>query len=330
MKRVLAAALVLACALFRAPLVLAHALLPASIAVEQTGTARYDVTFARSGRAAPSLSPGWPAICRASTPATAPRNGEIVDRFTLQCERSLEGETVRVFGLPEVETSVVLSLKLSGGRVLRALLTPDRASFTVPRRESALSVFRDYVRFGAQHLLTGADHVLFVVGLLFVVRAFRDRILALTAFTLGHSITLCASALSVISVPGAPVELGIAASLIALALSVLDERAASAGGRRAWLMAGGFGLLHGLGFASALSEAGLPREAVPFALFSFNLGVELGQLAVLALVSPMLFVAARFPGRLARVPRLAAYGIGAVAAMWFLERAEPLLRQFPS
>jgi hypothetical protein len=203
---------------------------------------------------------------------------------------------------------------------VRALLSPERASLNFPRRESSWVVLRDYVALGVQHLLTGADHILFVLGLLLLVHGLRARLWALTAFTLGHSVTLCLSALSIVRLPQAPVEIGIAASLLVVALQVLEQRTSDPKvTRRAWLLASGFGLLHGLGFASALLETGLPAHAVPLALFGFNLGVELGQLLVVVVLAPVLFVMGKLRSSRARV--VAAYTIGGLAAMWCIERA---------
>jgi hydrogenase/urease accessory protein HupE len=309
------------------PMARAHPLSPPSLAIEERQPAQYEVSFRRSRLAASRLEPSWPRGCQATSPRTLADGDQLTDAFRLTCPQPLEGQTIRVFGLVELELSVLVYLAPLAGEPVRALLSAERASFVVPERASPLRVLRDYIELGVEHLLSGPDHILFVLGLLLLMSGLRARLLALTAFTLGHSLTLCLSALSVIALPQPPVEVGIAASLLVLALEVLERRSGpSQGVRRAWLMAGGFGLLHGLGFASALIETGLPAHAVPLSLLGFNLGVELGQLIVVGLLAPCLYVVERLrQERVAQVRVLAAYAIGSLAAMWCLERTLSLL-----
>ena len=319
----------------------AHPLSPPALSIREQAPAHYDVTFRRSTLAATRLTLDWPSRCQPTLRASRTEGDQVIDELSLVCAGSLEGQTLRVFGLLELELSMLVHLELAGSSGVRALLSPEHPSLLIPRASSALEVLRDYTGLGIQHLLGGADHALFILGLLLLVRGLRARLLALTAFTLGHSVTLCLAALSVIRVPQAPVELGIAVSLLVLALEALAPprigQSDRQGMRRAALLAGGFGLLHGLGFASALSETGLPAHAVPLSLFGFNLGVELGQLLLVSLLAPCLYWAGRFDagysqvrarerkGTAPRLQRVVAYGIGACAAMWCIERAVWLL-----
>lgn len=321
------AALVVVGVLFAAlpSVVRAHALSPPVLTVREQGERHYRVSFRRSSLAAGRLELDWPKTCRVGEGAEHPESDQLVLAYDLVCSRSLAGHTLRVFGLVELELSLLVYLELDKTEPIRALLSPQRASLLIPERESGWGVLRDYVTLGVEHLLTGTDHILFVLGLMLLVRGLRARLLALTAFTLGHSVTLCLSTLSILRVPQAPVEIGIAASLVVVALEVLEQhRDAADVARRSWLMASSFGLLHGLGFASALIDTGLPAHAVPLALFGFNLGVELGQLAVVVallcttFVLGKLFVAEHATGHRARV--VAAYAIGGLAAMWCIER----------
>jgi len=305
-----------------APVARAHPLSPPSLAIHEQTSAHYQVSFRRSRMAASRLELAWPSQCQVGPVESTPAGDQVTDSFALQCARPLEGQTVRVFGLVELELSVLVYLDMLSAEPVRALLSAERSSLIVPRRASGLSVLRDYVELGVEHLLSGPDHILFVLGLMLLVRGMRARLLALTAFTLGHSVTLCLSALAVIDLPQPPVEIGIAASLLVLALEVLEQRRrARPAIRRAWLMASGFGLLHGLGFASALVETGLPPHAVPLSLFGFNLGVELGQLIVVALLAPCLYGLERLrQERVMQLHAVAAYAIGSLAAMWCIER----------
>lgn len=322
----------------------AHPLSPPLLTIREFAAGSYQVSFRRSALAAARLELDWPRSCQVGQPVERQQADQRVADFALRCARPLSGQTLRVFGLVELELSLLVYSELERAEPVRTLLSAERTSLTFPRRESGWAVLRDYVALGVTHLLTGPDHILFVLGLLLLVHGLKARLWALTAFTLGHSVTLCLSALSVLRLPQAPVELGIAASLLVVALEVLASRgSAPRPVRRAWLLASAFGLLHGLGFASALLESGLPRHAVPLSLFGFNLGVELGQLLVVLVLSPMLFALERLgvPARAAaaglrpfatsgarsraqradRVRAVAAYSIGALAAMWFIERA---------
>ncbi len=177
---------------------------------------------------------------------------------------------------------------------------------------------------GVEHILLGVDHLLFVLALLLLVRGVRRLVATVTAFTVAHSITLGAATLGFVHVPPAPVEAVIALSILFLASELARRRAggnADLTERFPWVVAFSFGLLHGFGFAGALSEVGVPAQAVPLALLFFNVGVELGQLLFIAAVFGLGWLAR---ASALRVPsgwqRAAAYGIGCVAAFWVVQR----------
>jgi hydrogenase/urease accessory protein HupE len=302
---------------------LAHPLTPAALVLEETAPLRYRVSFRRAAQFASLLELKLPAECARSAPTVKTQGDQRLDEFDISCKRTLEGQTVRILGLSELELSALVHIELANGESARELLAPYRTSFVVPERSTAAGVLRDYIELGASHLMTGWDHLLFVFCLLWLVSDLRRRLLALTAFTVGHSITLCLSALSVVTLPQPPVEIGIAASLIVLALELLEPRAVGGQARFGpFALAAAFGLLHGLGFASALSDAGLPAHAVPLSLFGFNLGIELAQIAVVLALSPLLWLSTRMrPAGEARLRAVAAYAVGSLAAMWCIERA---------
>jgi hydrogenase/urease accessory protein HupE len=187
------------------------------------------------------------------------------------------------------------------------------------------SVAGAYLAHGVEHILLGYDHLLFVLALILIVRDVRRLIATVTAFTVAHSITLALATLGVVHVPGPPVEASIALSILLLACEIAraQEGKPSLTARWPWVVAFAFGLLHGLGFASALSEIGLPRGDIPLALFAFNIGVETGQLVFIAAVLGLLAVVRRFS-----VPELVSqrarpvmtYAIGILAAFWFVQR----------
>ena len=220
---------------------------------------------------------------------------------------------------------------VSGAGTVSAIFGPDaaRQSFALDRPDR-LAQFADYVRHGIWHIWIGFDHILFLLSLLLPAvlagaaarpavhlrDAFIDVLKVVTAFTLAHSITLTLASLSLISLPSRWVESAIAASV---ALAALNNLFPLVRGRR-WVAAFGFGLIHGFGFASVLSDLGLPRSALLLSLFGFNLGVEIGQLAIVGAFLPLAFLLRRtwfYRQLLGSGSAL----IVMVAAVWFVERA---------
>jgi hydrogenase/urease accessory protein HupE len=188
-----------------------------------------------------------------------------------------------------------------------------------------LAIAGAFVGHGIEHILGGYDHLLFVLALILIVRSTRALVWTITAFTLAHSITLALASLDVVNVPGPPIEAAIAFSIVLLAAEIVRLRRGepSLTARWPWVVAFCFGLLHGFGFAGALSEIGLPRGDIPLALFAFNVGVELGQLAFIAAVLGSLAILRRVAllRSLERpVANAAPYAIGSLAAFWFVGR----------
>ena len=183
-----------------------------------------------------------------------------------------------------------------------------------------------YLRLGVEHILSGPDHLLFVLGLLLLARL-RKLFFVITAFTLAHSLTLALTSVGWISLASGPVELMIAVSILLLAVEairVIDGQP-SFTAERPWLVSFGFGLLHGFGFAGALSEIGLPAGAELMALFYFNVGVELGQLLFIGVLLILAFIMTRIlKARMVNVRRIATYGLGIAGAFWVFERASGL------
>lgn len=199
-------------------------------------------------------------------------------------------------------------------------ITVDLAALQVGSA-SVLDAARRYTALGIEHILFGFDHLLFVASLLLLVRGPWMLVKTITAFTVAHSLTLALATLGLVEVPPAPVEACIALSIVLVAAEGLRDRGRGAPLRRPWAIAFAFGLLHGFGFAGALSELGLPPPEIPLALLFFNVGVEIGQLA---------FVGVALGGytllrdRLVRLPHwttaIPGYAIGGLATLWFFER----------
>ncbi|HVY66742.1 MAG TPA: HupE/UreJ family protein, partial [Gammaproteobacteria bacterium] len=242
----------------------------------------------------------------------------------LHCPGGLGGKQFRVAGLADTQTDVLLRIEHLDGSSSNQRLTRDAPAVTIPERPSALEVVRTYVVLGVEHILLGVDHLLFVLALLLLVRGVRRLVATVTAFTVAHSITLGAATLGFVHVPPAPVEAVIALSILFLASELARRHAggeADLTERFPWLVAFSFGLLHGFGFAGALSEVGMPAQAVPLALLFFNVGVEIGQLAFIGAVLGVGWLIRRSALHAPRQwQRLAAYAIGSVAAFWVVER----------
>jgi hydrogenase/urease accessory protein HupE len=202
---------------------------------------------------------------------------------------------------------------------------PSSPGFTVNASPGRFEVVRTYTLLGIEHILTGFDHLLFVLALIILVKGTRRLLWTVTAFTLAHSITLALATLGVIHVPGPPVEATIALSIVFVASEIIQQARAREGlaSRKPWLVAFSFGLLHGLGFAGALAEVGLPQNAIPLALPFFNVGVEIGQLLLIgAVLAAAQLVKTLVAGRVhqAVAATVPAYAIGGIASYWVIER----------
>jgi len=310
-----------------APPATAHPLAPALLDLRETGAGRIDVLWKTSTLVVPGARTRavLPVHCAPTgSPETAIVDGAIVARWTVDCGAAgLVGAPLGIEGLGAAETQALVRLALGDGRVVQKVLRATDASFVVPERVSPLDVVRDYARLGIEHILTGPDHLLFVLGLVLLVPAWRTLVKTITAFTVGHSVTLALVAMHVVHVPSRPAELAIALTVLALAVELGRPAETSSVMRRwPWVMAAVFGLLHGLGFAGALREIGLPDGDIPLALFAFNLGIELGQLvfvaAVLALGRGLRGLVRLLPRWVAHIP---IYAMGSCAAFWCFQRA---------
>ena len=306
----------------------AHPLAPALLELREQQPNEYRVlwrsSLARVSGSAPR--PRLPVSCEfAGTIVSEDLDGARSERWPMRCQNSLVDQELRVEGLEGSGINVIVRLVDLEGRVQQALLSDRETAYRVRAAQDPPPVFSGYLVLGVEHLLFGLDHVLFVAGLVLLIRQPRRLLLTVTAFTLGHSLTLGLSALRLLWVPQALTEFAIAVSILLLACELVRSSEAPAGWMRRWpgAMAVVFGLLHGLGFAGALAEIGLPEGEIPLALFAFNLGIELGQLLLVAVLLFVLALLDRAPtlhGRgLARA--LPAYLIGSLAAYWCLERA---------
>lgn len=333
MRKCLGLFLFLFCSLIGTPTSFAHPLAPALLEIKELSPGSLDVLWKTPllGGAGQQVQPLFPSSCRMQEAFHTTRvDMALESRGKFSCAASLVGQTITLNGLSEGLSNAIVRLSLSDGRTYQVVLNAKSSTFQVPPRPLATVVFKDYLKLGFEHILSGWDHLFFVLGLLMLVRGKKLLLWTITAFTLGHSVTLSLAVLGLVHVPQAPVEALIALSILVLAIE-LTRRQEGKGTffhRFPWAMAFSFGLLHGLGFAGALAEVGLPVGEIPMALFSFNVGIELGQLAFIAAILMLEFFMLRIAGlstaRMWRVQQASVYVIGSLSAYWFFERLSSL------
>ncbi|MDH4049477.1 MAG: HupE/UreJ family protein [Gammaproteobacteria bacterium] len=308
----------------------AHALEPGYLEMRSTGAEQYAVLWKIPAVAdrPMAIAAVLPASCEPRTPGQLRWTGAAyLSRWTATCPGGLDGQSLRIDGLERTATDVLARIDDGEGGVETLRLTPSEPEAALVGHRSLAQVADTYFRLGVEHILGGIDHLLFVAALLLLVSGWRRLVGTITAFTVAHSITLAAATLGVIAVPVAPIEALIALSIAFVAAEVVHLRQ----GRRSltsqwpWVIAFAFGLLHGVGFASALGEIGLPQNSVPAALLFFNLGVEAGQLLFVAIALWAAALMRQLPRRFELqpagfIPALPPYVIGSLGAFWVLQR----------
>lgn len=276
----------------------------------------------RSGLAR-RAEPVLPQGCRASLPDRTVDEVALTSIWMLNCTAPLTGTEIKIRGLEALIADVLVRVAPLGEAVQTARLTPDAPSFTLEKRASRWDVARAYFVIGVEHILFGFDHLFFVLCLVLLLRRGRPILMAVTAFTLAHSITLVGTTLGFFGLPQRPVESVIALSIIFLAVEIVKSEPdhLRLSQRVPGLVAFVFGLLHGFGFAGALKEIGLPEGEVPMALLTFNLGVEAGQVMIVLATMAVLHLIQRYAAPLLRPVMLGVtYFIGIVSSYWFIER----------
>lgn len=246
------------------------------------------------------------------------------------CPGGLAARRIAVEGLENTRTDALVRFELESGHAKAKRLTPGAPAFTVPVQPGIGNILISYGALGIDHILQGIDHLLFVFALLLLIPDTRRLIGTVTAFTIAHSISLAAAALGWIVVPAPPVEAVVALSIAFLAAELAQppEQRDPISTRWPWSVAFGFGLLHGLGFATALLEVGLPVGDVPLALFAFNVGVEIGQLLFIAVVVAAGILLRRlYPAAMSWMSRpngpvlgVTSHAMGGLAAFWVIQR----------
>ena len=308
---------------------LAHDSRPAYLEIRQAAAERYDLLWripVMAGNPLPVLLKLPDGVRYLTEPALHELSDSRVERRVIEAPAGLAGQRIQFPGLQGTIADVLVRFERLDGETTTQLVRGSEPWIDLAAPPpGALQVFGSFVAHGVEHILFGYDHLLFVLALMLIVRGTRALVWTVTAFTVAHSITLALAALGMVDVPGPPVEAAIAFSIVLVAAEIVRLRRGetSLTAQRPWLVAFCFGLLHGFGFAGALSEIGLPQSDVPLALFAFNLGVEFGQLAFIGAVLALAVIVRKLRGvdgaRLL-VVRAAPYAIGSLAAFWFVER----------
>lgn len=328
----------------------AHELRPAYLELREELAGHFSVLWKTPmrGEYRLSLAPGFSGQTENVTPVvTRQLNNAAVQTWRLKAVEPLPGQTVRIAGLEGTMTDALVRFEFLDGTTWVKRLTPGEPAATIPARQSGWSVAVEYSKLGVEHILTGIDHLLFVLALIIITGAtgkwsdgvmeqwktpsvrtpnllrantpLRRLVLTVTAFTVSHSLTLTAATLGWVHMPQAPVEAIIALSIVFVAAEIVQGYRGREGvaARAPWVVAFSFGLLHGLGFAGGLSEAGLPTGHIPTALLFFSVGVETGHLLFVGAVLALLAIKLPMPRWARLVPP---YAIGSVAMFWVIQR----------
>jgi len=295
----------------------AHQATPGVLALKEIAAGRFLVQWTQPFPPIDDLKIRFPAGCRHVDDPS-----EVLD-----CGAAGLSGTIEFESREATLARVSVNIEWLGGKqsFLLSSGSPPSVTLRAAREPSAFRVLGEYLELGVEHILRGIDHLLFLVGLMLLVHGWRPLLLTVSAFTAAHSITLAAASLNLVTLPTAPVEICIALSVLLLALEA--KRGPQASTRRwPWAVAFAFGLLHGLGFASALAEVAFPERAVAVALVGFNLGVECGQVAVVSALALGYRLLKRQPQLRTRLAWAATWGLGVCSVYWLLQRTEYWLK----
>jgi hydrogenase/urease accessory protein HupE len=310
----------------------AHELQPGFLELRETAPGRYDVLWKLPsvGTERMGIAPVFPEFCRQLGDARSERAGTAwIYTARVQCSPGLAGKTIAIEGLEAFSTDVLVRVQHAEGSVETHVLKPVSPSVTLRSANDTQRGLGAYLYLGVEHILLGVDHLLFVLGLLLIVHNRWMLVKTVTAFTVAHSITLAAATFGIAQVPAAPLNAAIALSILFLGPEIVRtwRNETSFTIRHPWVVAFAFGLLHGFGFASGLAQLGLPKGEIPLALLLFNVGVEIGQLAFVALVilleRAFRILAIRWPRFIERLP---GYAVGTLGAFWTIQRVAVVLR----
>ncbi len=313
-------------ALLLSPTVNAHEVRPSFLSLEETQKNQFSVLWKRPAKEGlvPDISPVFPNNCQ----LTFNKKFEVapsakIQRGKLICnDKGLNQGTIAITGLEVTLIDVLVRIQMQNGDTLQRIIKRDKPVLILDEAKGA--PVADYILLGFEHIMSGIDHLLFVLALILIVPGMMALLKTITAFTLAHSVTLALAALGVVNVSAQPVEACIALSIILMAAHALYLRLGkqTLSSNKPWLMAFLFGLLHGLGFAGALNQVGLPEDDIPLSLLFFNVGIELGQIAFVLVVLLCVFLIKKITKRqLQSGFTVTAYGIGSMGVFWLIQNS---------
>lgn len=306
-----------------------HKFAPSLLHIEEQVEGGFNIFWRTPLNSVSSPQPVFPRSCELSSATITPEGTALEWRWKMKCDSGLAGEKISVTGLSASQTAALLRYQSLAGELFQRLLTSDEPSAKIPDSQSESGVLSQYFSLGIKHILIGIDHLFFVSGLLLLAANWRMLLKTVTAFTLGHSITLVLVSLKIIPQWPSLVEFSIAITILLLAIELSrknQNKKTSLLRKYQWPVAAIFGLVHGLGFAGVLSELGLPETDLVAALIAFNIGIEIGQLMFVAGLAGGLFLAARYVAAwYSKVRFSLVYGMGGIAVYWCLDRGVTLL-----
>jgi hydrogenase/urease accessory protein HupE len=324
-------ALLIALAL-ASPAAHAHESRPAYLEIKETAPSQFSVlwrTPVLAGMRLPLVLKLPEGVRNLKPPDVQELADSLVERRWIDAgPNGLAGKRVEIAGLQFTITDALVRIEMLDGRKVQTIARPSQPWVEIAASQAWWQVMGTYAVEGIRHILFGADHLLFVLGLLLIVKNGWMLVKTITAFTVAHSITLAVATLGYAEVPVLPLNAAIALSILFLGPEIVRtwRGETSFTIRHPWVVAFAFGLLHGFGFASALTGAGLPQGDLPLALLSFNVGVEIGQLGFVALI---LCLARSFRVLQIQWPRwvqaLPAYTVGTLGAFWTVQRVALLV-----
>ena len=302
-----------------------HEVRPAYLQIKQIDETTYEVFWKVPSldTAVPKINPVFPESFNVEQLNLPNFTGSsAIFSYIIKSKTSLAGKTIIIDGLNKTLIDALVTITYLNGETITIMLQPDKDSAIIPGESKRFEVIKSYSILGIEHILFGFDHLLFVLALLLLANSKWKLLKTITAFTIAHSITLTLSVLNVVHIPGPPVEAVIALSIVFLALEIITniKGKETLTGKKPWLVAFIFGLLHGFGFAGALTEIGLPQKDIPLALGFFNVGVEIGQLLFVIFMIGVLYFLQKVKINKLHTQRLIAYSIGGLAMFWLIDR----------
>ena len=296
------------------PFLSAHEFNPAHLVIDEVAENEYQINWMYPVKnIGPRAEITFPETCSSEAQSPYQQGKYLVEKIDLICSKSLKGQTIEVTNL-SVLTDALVTFTDYNNDVFEGLMNLKEPKLLVPIKKQ--SIPSSYLTLGIDHLITGPDHILFILGLMFLVSGIVNMIKTITAFTVAHSITLGLSVLDLISLPRATVEAVIALTIVFLALEISENKQYKS---TPWLIAFGFGLLHGLGFANALTEIGIANEQLLLSLLFFNLGIEAGQLLMIPIFGVLIWFAYKF-NKYNQSATCVSYVLGIMGFFWLINR----------